>query len=340
MLNILDRLPDGFLDTPAQRLHERLPGPTLIHLPGRRAEPLFVSILLHGNEDTGMQAMRQLLAQYRDKPLPRSLSLFVGNVAAARVGLRRLDGQPDYNRVWPGCVPQGWPEERLMAEVTETMRARGVFASIDLHNNTGLNPHYACIDRLNLPTLRLATLFSRIVVQFLRPLGVQSMAFAEFCPAVTVECGKTGDHSATAHAAAFVEAALRLDHFPTHPLARHDIDLYRAVAIVNVAETARIAFGDGAAGAKADVMFDAELDRFNFTDLPAATCLGRARPHRPLPLQAINDDGQDIAAHYFAVDDTGLLLTRRPLMPAMLTRDAAIIRQDCLCYLMERLPWV
>jgi hypothetical protein len=27
------------------------------------------------------------------------------------------------------------------------------------------------------------------------------------------------------------------------------------------------------------------------------------------------------------------------LMPAMLTRDERVIRQDCLCYLMERLPY-
>jgi hypothetical protein len=27
------------------------------------------------------------------------------------------------------------------------------------------------------------------------------------------------------------------------------------------------------------------------------------------------------------------------VMPAMLTRDERVIRQDCLCYLMERLPY-
>jgi hypothetical protein len=34
--------------------------------------------------------------------LPRSLSLFVGNTAAAEQGVRHLPEQPDYNRVWPG----------------------------------------------------------------------------------------------------------------------------------------------------------------------------------------------------------------------------------------------
>jgi hypothetical protein len=30
---------------------------------------------------------------------------------------------------------------------------------------------------------------------------------------------------------------------------------------------------------------------------------------------------------------------KKSLMPAMLTRDTRVIRQDCLCYLMERIPY-
>ncbi|MFZ3041956.1 MAG: hypothetical protein WA108_09235 [Thiobacillus sp.] len=33
----------------------------------------------------------------------------------------------------------------------------------------------------------------------------------------------------------------------------------------------------------------------------------------------------------------GEITLRKPLMPAMLTRDEQVIRQDCLCYLMERI---
>lgn len=334
MLRILHELPAGFLEARAADLHRLLDGPSLIHLPGRRPEPLFVSILLHGNEDTGLKAVQGVLARHRQKPLPRALSLFVGNVEAAREGLRRLDGQPDYNRVWPGCEPRGLAEEALMARVVEAMRGRGVFASIDIHNNTGLNPHYACVNRLDQRFFRLATLFSRIVVYFTRPLGVQAMAFAGLCPAVTVECGKAGEGAADDHAAAFVEAALHLDHFPRHPLARQDIDLYHTVATVKLPEA--VSFGFGQAGA--DVVFEADLDRLNFTELKAGTGLGRVAPGRPLPLQAWDGDGLDVSGHYFEVDGERLL-TRRPVMPAMLTRDGRVIRQDCLCYLMERLRY-
>ena len=90
-LHVLDRLPKGLLELDAYMLHTRLPGPTLIHLPGRRERPLFVSVLLHGNETSGWDAMREVLTAYGDRELPRALSLFIGNVEAASAGRRHLD---------------------------------------------------------------------------------------------------------------------------------------------------------------------------------------------------------------------------------------------------------
>jgi len=334
MLSILNELPTGFLETPATELYRLLDGPTLIHLPGRKPEPLFVSILLHGNEDTGLKAMQQVLAGYQGKALPRALSLFVGNIAAAQAGLRRLDGQPDYNRVWPGCEPQGLPEEHLMAQVTEIMRERDVFASIDIHNNTGFNPHYACVNRLDQRFFRLATLFSRIAVYFTQPVGVQAIAFADLCPAVTVECGKVGGDASDQHAAAFVEAALHLDHFPEHPIDRQDLDLYHTIAVVKVPDNVNFAFGAG----ETDIVFDAKLDHFNFHELEAGTSFGQVMQESGIPLEAWDEQGREVSADFFELQD-GKLLTKLAVMPAMLTCNARVIRQDCLCYLMERLPY-
>ncbi len=44
-----------------------------------------------------------------------------------------------------------------------------------------------------------------------------------------------------------------------------------------------------------------------------------------------------VNALYFSYDNYEIR-TRVPLMPSMLTLDSQVIRQDCLCYLMERLP--
>ena len=95
MLNTYEHLPAGLLEAGVGELEDLLGGPSLIHLPGRRPEPLFVTVLSHGNETPGFTAVQALLRHYRDRELPRSLSLFIGNVAAARHGQRRLDGQID-----------------------------------------------------------------------------------------------------------------------------------------------------------------------------------------------------------------------------------------------------
>ena len=331
-LTQFDALPDGLLDRPAARLHEVLPGPALIHLPGRRSPPLFVSVLLHGNEDTGWLATQSVLRKFAGAELPRALSLFIGNVEAARSGLRRLDGQPDYNRVWPGSDEPDAAESAIMRQVVDAMRARGVFASLDIHNNTGLNPHYACINRLDQDFLHLATLFSRIVVYFIRPRGVQSAAFAELCPAVTVECGKPGTPGSVEHAAAFIEASLHLSAFPAHPVAPHDADLFHTVATVKVPDDASFGFGTP----DADIDFVPELDHYNFRELAPGEVLGAIRPGSAARLQALDEHGADIGHRLFDYRE-GAITLAQPLMPAMLTRDERVIRQDCLCYLMERL---
>ncbi len=333
MLKILHTLPEGLLEAEARELHGLLGGPTLIHLQGRREPPLFVSVLLHGNETTGFEAIKRLLRQPGPaaQGLSRSLSLFIGNVAAARVGLRRLDGQPDYNRVWPGGQPGYTPEHAMMAQVVEIMGERGLFASVDVHNNTGLNPHYACVNRIDHRFLQLASLFSRTVVYFIRPAEVQSMAFAALCPAVTLECGQPGQEHGVKHALAYLEACLHLLEIPQHSVSEHDLDLFHTVATVKVPEEVSFGFSSSSV----DLHFVNDLDRMNFTELPAGTVIAEVRPQSCARLAVSDENGMDVSERYFGLED-GELRTRVSVMPSMLTRDERVIRQDCLCYLMER----
>jgi len=331
-LDLRDDLPAGFLDATAPELHRLLPRPTLVHLRGRHGRPLFVSILLHGNEDTGLRAMQQVLGAYAARELPRPLSLFVGNVSAARAGLRHLDGQPDYNRVWPGTLESDLPEARLMQRVVNDMATRTPFASIDIHNNTGMNPHYACVNDVSPATLQLAALFSRIVVYFTRPLGVQSMAMSRLCPAVTVECGKAGTTAGDLHAARLVNAALQLDHFPAQPPRREDLAVYHTVATVKIPSAVSFSFDDSAA----DLRLPATLERWNFADLAPGVVCGHLRAGAARPT-VLAEDGSEVFDEYFSIEE-GLLRLRRATTPAMLTRDSRVVRQDCLCYLMDHYP--
>jgi len=346
MLTQLDHIPDGLLDCPATELHTILPGPTLISLPGRRPQPLFVSVLLHGNEVTGLSAIQSVLAKYQQQELPRALTIFIGNVHAARHGQRHLDGQPDYNRCWPcggfdgDCVGDT-PEHKMMQQIVDTLREQNIFASIDVHNNTGLNPHYGCINKLDTGFFHLATLFSRTVVYFIRPTGVQSMAFSELCPAVTVECGKPDQPHGAAHAAELINTCLHLSALPTHPVAAHDMDLYHTVATVTVPEHISMSFnGHGTLNTKpADIDFLPDLDHLNFHELTAGITLGYVNPGQfEIPLQVIDENGMVATDRYFRLE-AGELRTAREVMPSMFTLNEEVIRQDCLGYLMERMDW-
>jgi hypothetical protein len=169
-------------------------------------------------------------------------------------------------------------------------------------------------------------------VYFIRPRGVQSIAFAELCPSVTVECGKPGTPGSVEHAAAFMEACLHLSEFPAHSVAPHDIDLFHTVATVKVPEG--VSFGFNAPDM--DIDFVSELDHLNFRELERGNLLGRVRQGSAARLQVLGEDGEDVGARLFEYRQ-GEITLRQPLMPAMLTRDERVIRQDCLCYLMERI---
>ena len=333
LLRRYDDMPQGLLEASPTQLADLLGGPSLIHLPGRRAQPLFVSVLLHGNETTGFLALQAMLLRYQGKQLPRALSIFIGNVEAARDGLRRMAGQPDYNRVWPGSEHPDSPEKRMMAEVVDIMQQRQPFASVDIHNNTGINPHYACINRIEHRFMHLASLFSRTLVYFIRPAGVQSMAFAQLCPALTVECGKVGQTAGEIHAQEFLDACLHLSEIPDHPVAAHDVDLFHTVATVRVPGTYSFGFGEQ----PVDICFIDDLDHLNFRELPAGTTLAQLDSVDGMPLEAVDEQGREVADRFFRVEDD-MLRTTRAVMPSMFTLDERVIRQDCLGYLMERYP--
>jgi len=328
----LAALPEGLLTIDLTALHSILPQPTLIHLPGKQPNPLFVSVILHGNEPTGFLALQRLLKKYQNKRLPRSLSLFFGNVCAASQNLRRFDNQPDYNRIWPGTEMANCAETEMAQVVVAIMKNRQVFASIDIHNNTGLNPHYACLNSLDNSFLQLASLFGRLMVYFSRPKGVQSAAFAKLCPAVTLECGRPGQQHGVEHAFEFLDSCLHLSEVPRHPILAHAIDLFHTVAQVKIKDDINFSFNQP----DADLLLNHDLDHFNFTELSPGTNFGCVQKNSAMPFIVHDQSGNSVTDQFFSIEN-GALQLNRSTMPSMLTLDEKVIRQDCLCYLMERI---
>ena len=329
MLNETDILPDGLLEAEATELLGLLGSPTLIHLEGEIKQPLFISTLLHGNETTGFYAIQRLLKEYQEKPLPRSITVFVGNVEAAAAEQRRLDLQPDYNRVWPGTHHDDCAETDMMKTVSNIMRKRKPFASIDIHNNTGFNPHYACVNILSPHCIQLAGMFGNTVVYFTSPKGVQSAAFSDFCPSVVLECGQSGQADGVTHSTRFLQAVLNTEKLSSeHP---GHINLFHTVARVTVPEI----FSLGT-DSSTDIHLSHELEKMNFEQLATGSIFAGLNPESNANLVVTNESSEDVTSEFFEVENAKIILKKNATL-SMYTTNERAIRQDCLCYLMEQI---
>ncbi|QPJ62788.1 MAG: peptidase M14 [Candidatus Nitronauta litoralis] len=330
-LNILDSIPDGFLDTVPEEMYKILDGPSLIQIEGEPGPPLFLATLLHGNESTGIQAIQKVIKFYNENGmrLPKPLNILVGNVEAARTKERHLEHQPDYNRIWNGGDLK---ENKFAQEVISLVKNSGPFASIDIHNTSGQNPHYSCVNKLDAPFINLANLFSETLVYFTRPKEVLSNAMAEFCPSITIEAGQPGDPSGIQHVYEFLKKCLRLEKIPLDWKGQYDPQVYHTIARVRVPPESKIGFGDDSQDK--DFCFIEKLDQKNFHELPANSLIGwRSNPD--MKLSVINESDEEIESDIFDYVEKEIRL-KRSVVPSMFTTNENIVHQDCLGYFMER----
>ena len=231
------------LDAAPEELLGLLGGPALLHLhagpdgsPGR-CGALFASVLLHGNETSGWYAVRRLL---RDFPAPpRDLLILIGNVEAAAGGVRTLPGQQDFNRMWQ--EPEGIAQEVLhhLAEIP-------LLAVVDLHNNTGSNPHYSVLTDFSAGSRGLAALFGDTAVYIEEPATVLTRAFSPHTPNVALELGPVTDKEAARRGYDYLRDLLQLDGIPEAPSG--NARLFRTLARAHLGDGVRFAFANRESG--------------------------------------------------------------------------------------------
>ena len=330
-LNILSEIPERFLTVSLKTLSRVFTGPTLIELEGEIRKPLFISTLLHGNEHSGFYALQKLLTKYKNK-LPRSLIIFIGNIEAATQNVRLVGDQVDFNRIWSGGQSE---EEKIAQDVIKFCKARHIWASIDIHNNTGTNPYYSCVNKLEDPFLALASLFGETVIYFTEPHEVQSKAFAEVCPSVTLECGKSGDEKGVEVLVNYLEKVMHLHDLDEIEFNKERLKIFETEARIKLHPAADLDFEFNPTTEK-DLSFPSDFDFLNFSTIPKGTCIGYTAGLTEHPLMVIDNNNYNIFSEYFKIEGKKII-TEKHIFPSMFTKDQSVAKQDCLGYLMHKL---
>ena len=151
------------------------------------------------------------------------------------------------------------------------------------------------------------------------------------CPSVTLECGKVGDEFGIQLATHFVDEVINLDSIAHNNVTDRDIDLFHTLAVIKIPQSVSFSFDSSAA----DIQFIQGIESLNFEEIPPDTSIATIRAGIVSPILVLNEEGENITEQLFTIKDNKLV-NRKTLMPAMLTLEEHIIRQDCLCYVMER----
>ncbi len=324
-LKVLPEIPQMPQTTPLDQITHYFPQPCLFEVPGSTEETVFLSFLLHGNEFTSFEVLKKLVNKYKKDTPEKSLIFLVGNVEAASLQKRFLSGQQDFNRIWKsGSSPEHQWAEQVKNYVAE--RAP-LFATIDIHNNTGKNPFYSCISELTDSFVYLASLFSSTLVYFRHPDSVLSTNFSSFGPALTIECGESGNPESTGLAYQFVLDVINSSTL-NHPVQDSDIQIFQTIGRIVVDSEVKVAFGKELG----DIHFTENFESINFCPQTEGEWFCETNLKK-LPIQILDQQGNDLSEEFLIFKD-GVARWRKSVIPSMFTKDTKVITQDCLGYVM------
>jgi succinylglutamate desuccinylase len=329
----MNHLPDRFFSVHPTELNTIFDGPTLIHLDYDRSETIFISMMLHGNEHSGFYALKKYFELISEKSIipKRNISILIGNVEAAAENLRFLDGQKDFNRIW---FNGDSVEEKWAQKVYKAMQGRSLFACLDLHNNTGKNPHYCATTSLDVNTLRLASLFEGNILYFTDPKEVFSNYFSTLCPCLTIEAGQSGDIEGVDKIVRLINSVMALDSFDDSGSIATILEgkhVFESFGKIKLPKDSSVSFN----AKSADFNFDPEIEKLNFSPVAAGAVFGQAN-NIEQHLLVFDSNNKSISSSYFKYVENKIIAIE-DFYPAMITTNSKIVHQDCLCYLLKEI---
>ncbi len=329
MLKYINYIPSGFFNLSQKNILSIFEGPTLITLKGKIDRPVFISCLLHGNETSSLTILQNYLQSKEDTPLPRTLIIFIGNPQAYAKNLRHLKNQLDYNRIWQ----HGSSYEHLIAkEVYNYVKAQNLYVCLDFHNNTGKNPHYACVNKRKKDFVKLAQEFSDKIVYFTEPESVLSIKMASLCPSLTLECGLSGSIPGISKGTELLSSVMEEDEKWLKNKLRIKF-LYQSFGtiLIHPKENLNFDFDENFDG----ISLLSNFDEYNFKELKVGLHIGYYQEKNTLKI--VNNDGLNITKEFLSLED-GKILVKQAFTASMFTKNISIAKSDCLGYLMQKIP--
>jgi hypothetical protein len=345
-LHVYHGIPPELLGATREDAIYRLAGPTAIVLDQGKPTTRVVSVLMHGNEPSGFQAM---LDFFRNPPknLTTNVVFLVQNVLAAQAGHKPFEfrfhpsTQSDLNRQW---LPLGTPEPELHPYVASTYAFLKTLPRIegflDLHNNSGDNPVYATLsyDDEAQPNLALSeSLGAFLTDQYLtfKLSGGFDGGVRELAPAVAVECGRLDSPAADLAASRILKQFLAPQIGPAAWHAAPDKTRYEIEAEIALASRDYALHIEGMHELQAIRALDhglfllrPDIELRNFRKIVPGTSLGLWRGEgMPVAVKTLEKEPRDLAAHYFECKD-GHVMFRNEAFLAMATTRLSNIRKS------------
>ena len=311
---------DELLNCKAHELHDLIPGPALFDLSNGHP-PLFVSVLLHGNETTSWDVMRTYIRQSDMSEPKNSLVLYVGNVRAAAQKMRSLEGQPDFNRIWCGGDT---PEHRHANSVVALVEQAQPRFAIDIHNNTGRNPPYSVLTHRQKVSDHVARRFSDIALFAHVPHAVITRRLNQFCPAITIEVGLPDEESSFSRTYEFITQLFDEDFAELDEV--DDLAIFHTVANLRIETSAKPDFSTFP-------KFNPELESMNFSTVPAGTSVIH-NSESDWDLNVYDVTGNRVTEKYLMSVGSKTCF-RTDVIMGMYTQHQQNAYKDCVCYILD-----
>ena len=327
---LFDPSPEDIGPTVRDFLHS-LSGPCWLVLPGRdRSRSRALATLLHGNEPSGLTAIRRFVAEGSQPAV--DCHILIGAVSAAArepvFSHRVIDGHRDLNRCFR--PPYDDSEGKLAKSALDYLENLGPECLLDIHNTSGSGPEFA-VTTEDIPSHRvLAQLFThRLIVTELRMGALMEIATPAM-PTITVECGGASDPQA--HEVAFdgIQRYFMAEDVFSHA-DRHSIfEIFREPLRLEFLPDTRLEYGEGPP-AQADLCVPSGIENYNFGTVDSHVLLAWLGD-RGLECVDVRDlKGCQRRDEFFEARG-GALFAREPLRLFMATTRSDIALSDCLFY--------